>query len=158
MTRINLSQLPERFAKKILKQIATEPVNKEKLQEPKKAKYNNKKVYFDGIYFDSIVESRRYRDLKLLERAGEIRNLKVQPKYELQEKFKSKEKKHYAITYTPDFEYEEKRILGWIKVAEDVKGWDKKKEKFITTDTFKLKEKLFRYKYPEIDFRIVRGD
>ena len=34
-------------------------------------KYNNKKVVLNGITFDSQKEARRYRDLSLLERAGE---------------------------------------------------------------------------------------
>ena len=45
-----------------------------------KRKYHNKKVTIDGITFDSKKEARRYQELKLLERAGEIQNLELQKK------------------------------------------------------------------------------
>lgn len=38
-------------------------------------KYHNRKTVIDGITFDSAKEARRYMELKLLERAGEISNL-----------------------------------------------------------------------------------
>ena len=41
-------------------------------------KYKNKKVVLNGITFDSQKEARRYRDLSLLERAGEIKSLELQ--------------------------------------------------------------------------------
>ena len=44
-------------------------------------KYHNKKIIYNGIKFDSIKEKNRYIELKLLERAGLIKNLKLQ--YEL---------------------------------------------------------------------------
>lgn len=42
------------------------------------AKYKNKKITLDGITFDSRKEANRYRELKLLERAGEIHTLELQ--------------------------------------------------------------------------------
>lgn len=47
----------------------------------KSNKYNNTKVTVDGESFDSKKEARRYCELKLLERAGEIINLERQVKY-----------------------------------------------------------------------------
>lgn len=44
-------------------------------------KYHNKKVNVDGIVFDSVHEAKRYRELKLLEKAGAIQNLKRQVEY-----------------------------------------------------------------------------
>ena len=41
------------------------------------SKYHNKKVIYNGITFDSIKEKNRYIELKLLERAGLIKNLKL---------------------------------------------------------------------------------
>ena len=35
----------------------------------------------DGVTFDSLKEARRYCDLKILERKGEIQNLELQPKF-----------------------------------------------------------------------------
>lgn len=47
-----------------------------------KGRYGNvNKIEEDGIRFDSKREYLRYKDLQLLERAGEIRNLKVHPVY-----------------------------------------------------------------------------
>ena len=39
-------------------------------------KYKNKKVSVDGIEFDSKLEANRYCELKLLQRANEIKNLR----------------------------------------------------------------------------------
>lgn len=46
-------------------------------------KYNAKKAEIDGITFDSKKEARRYAELKLLLRGGEIRDLRLQVEYEL---------------------------------------------------------------------------
>ena len=107
-------------------------------------KYYNKKVIIDGIRFDSQKEGNRYKELKLLERAGEISNLELQPKFVLQEGFKKNGKTYRKIEYIADFMYEEKGQV----VVEDSKG--------IETDVFKLKHKLFEYKYPELELRIMK--
>lgn len=44
-------------------------------------KYRNKPTLVDNILFDSIAEAKRYTELKLLELAGQIRDLKLQPKF-----------------------------------------------------------------------------
>lgn len=46
-------------------------------------KYHNKKIEIDGKIFDSRKEARRYRELKILERAGEIYDLQTQVKFVL---------------------------------------------------------------------------
>ena len=46
-------------------------------------KYHNKKITVDGETFDSKREYNRYRELVLLERAGEISNLRRQVKFVL---------------------------------------------------------------------------
>lgn len=48
-----------------------------------KPKYKNKKVEVDGVLFDSKKEARRYTELKLLEKAGKIRELELQKVFEL---------------------------------------------------------------------------
>ena len=48
-------------------------------------KYRNKKVQVDMYVFDSIRESQRYKELKLLERAEKIKELKLQPRFLLQD-------------------------------------------------------------------------
>ena len=51
-------------------------------------KYRNKKTQVNMYVFDSIAESKRYKELALLQRAGEIQNLELQPRFLLQESFK----------------------------------------------------------------------
>lgn len=46
-------------------------------------KYGADKVVVDGIRFDSKREARRYQDLFLLLKAGEISDLRMQVKYQL---------------------------------------------------------------------------
>ena len=110
-----------------------------------RTKYNSKAVTLDGERFDSTGESRRWRELKLLERARKIRNLERQVAYELQPKYKAESGKTIrAIKYVADFRYEEDGVL----VVEDFKG--------MPTDVFKLKAKMFGYVYPDIELRITR--
>lgn len=73
-------------------------------------KYHNCKVMVDGIKFDSKAEARRYAELKLMEDTGHIKELKLQPKFELQPKYKNnKGETIRAITYKADFSYIETR-------------------------------------------------
>ena len=46
-------------------------------------KYNNRKIIVDGITFDSKKEALRFKELKMLEKAGIISNLQRQVKYTL---------------------------------------------------------------------------
>ena len=57
-------------------------------------------------------ESRRYKELKLLERAGEISNLKLQPRFLLQDSFKKNGKTYRKIEYVADFMYCQSRQNG----------------------------------------------
>lgn len=100
-------------------------------------KYHNKKVIYNGIKFDSEKEKNYYIYLKLLEKAGKIRNLKLQVSYELQPSFKLDGKTIRAITYIADFVYYDNNINQTIIV--DVKG--------MRTEVYKIKKKLFEYKY-----------
>ena len=83
-------------------------------------KYNNKKVVLNGITFDSQKEARRYRDLSLLERAGEIKSLELQKAFILAEpvKFESEPRCKPAVKYVADLVYGENGQL----VVEDVKS------------------------------------
>lgn len=108
------------------------------------SKYKNKKIQVDMYVFDSIAESRRYKELKLLERAGEITDLKLQPKFLLQESFKKNGKTFRKIEYIADFQY----IENGKTIVEDVKG--------MQTEAFKIKHKLFEKKYPDLELRIIK--
>lgn len=94
-------------------------------------KYKNIPTEVDGIKFASKAEARRYADLKLLERAGEICFLKLQPRYPL-----TVEGLH-VCTYVGDFEYVETKT-GRV-VTEDKKG--------VKTPAFVIKAKLFHALY-----------
>lgn len=108
-------------------------------------KYGNIKTIIDGIKFDSKAEAERYCELKLLEKAGVIKNLKIQPRFILQHSFKHKGKTIRAITYVADFQYTE----NGKEIVEDVKG--------VKTAVFKIKEKMFLNIYDGIyELRIVR--
>ncbi len=108
------------------------------------SKYGNKKVQIDRYVFDSQLEGRRYRELALLERAGEIKNLRLQVPFLLQESFKKNGKTYRKIEYIADFVYEEKGQT----IVEDTKG--------MKTDVFKLKQKLFEYKYPNLTIKEIK--
>lgn len=106
-------------------------------------KYRNRKVVIDNHRFDSELEAKRYCQLKLLQRAKQISNLRLQVPFLLQEGFKKNGKTYRKIEYIADFVYEEKGQT----VVEDTKG--------ICTDVFKIKQKLFECKYPELSLRII---
>jgi len=52
----------------------------DKLAAPK-SKYGAKPMVVGGIRFDSTKEARRYSELRLLEKAGQIAGLETQPKF-----------------------------------------------------------------------------
>lgn len=111
-------------------------------------KYHNTKTVADGIKFDSKLEAERYTQLKILERAGVIRDLELHPEYELIPLFRKNGRTWRRAVYKADFRYilceDDKTII------EDVKG-----STAMITDVFRLKQKLFEYLYPELAISIV---
>ncbi len=87
-------------------------------------KYRAIKTVVDNITFDSKKEARRYGELKLLFKAGQIRNLEIQPEFD----FSIEGKK--IFTYRADFAYFENQD----RVIEDCKGFK--------TPVYRLKKKL----------------
>lgn len=89
-----------------------------------RSKYGSKKVVVDGITFDSRKEARRYSELLLLERAGAIRGLQRQVKFELipSQRIAGKVVER-ACTYIADFTFQEKTGNEWKTVVEDTKGF-----------------------------------
>lgn len=115
-----------------------------RLAASKRHKYNAQKTKVDGITFDSKLEARRYRQLLLLEQAGHISNLELQPKFELQPGFTDAAGKwQRPVEYQADFGYNEYGN----PVIEEVKGFQ--------TAVWKLKKKLFLYRYPDKELRIL---
>jgi hypothetical protein len=108
-------------------------------------KYRARKVTLDGHTFDSKGEANRYAELRLMERAGAITDLELQPKFVLLDAFTDNEgKRHRAITYRADFRY----IEDGRTIVEDFKGFE--------TAEFKLKRKMFLKRYPDLVFRLTR--
>lgn len=90
-------------------------------------------------------EAKRCGELHLLQRAGEISDLVIEPTYELHVGGEPiKMRNGHKAKYRPDFVYSE----GGRAVAEDVKG-------FIVRD-FPLRAALFRVCYPDIELRVVK--
>jgi len=109
-------------------------------------KYRNQETVVDGIKFQSKKEANRYCELKLLEKAKEIEELKLQPKFVLQEGFKKDGVTYRPITYIADFSYIYKSRI----VVEDVKS------EATITPVFKLKQKLFEYNYPYMKLELIK--
>lgn len=115
-------------------------------------KYHNRKVTVDGITFDSQKEAVRFQELRLLERAGAISELRRQVKYilipaqreESSETFKKGSKKgllkpgrviEQECSYIADFVY----FQDGKTVVEDAKG--------VRTPEYKIKRKLMLLNY-----------
>lgn len=103
-------------------------------------KYRNKKTKVDGILFDSKREAARYMELKMLEKAGVIQSLKLQPSFDLLPKTLWESKTLRKIVYRADFSY----TMDNIHIVEDVKG--------VKTAVYKLKRHMFLLKYPQYKF------
>lgn len=103
-----------------------------------KSKYSARKTVVDGINFDSAKEARRYSELRLLERAGEIFELQMQVKFTLI----PKQEGERPVFYIADFVYTEK---DGTRIVEDVKGF--------RTKEYIIKRKLFKLNYPGYMFR-----
>ena len=96
------------------------------------SKYHNIKTLVDGRMFSSKAEAARYRELRLMEKAGQIADLVCQPPYPCYIGDK------LICTYIADFKYTtfpNQPDLGR-EVVEDVKG--------MKTPTYNLKKKLVR--------------
>lgn len=95
----------------------------------RKNKYNAAKTTIDGIEFASKREAKRYSDLKLLQRAGEISNLELQPSFPITINGQK------VCTYKADFQYMTPNGM----IVEDVKGFK--------TPAYRLKKKLVEAVY-----------
>lgn len=105
------------------------------------SKYHNVIAYVDGQKFDSHKEARRFMELKLMEKAGEIVNLQRQVKYELIPKQTSDKAKRVImpVNYYADFVYDIPHGDIMERVVEDVKG--------VKTPEFIIKAKLMLWRY-----------
>jgi hypothetical protein len=97
-------------------------------------KYHNKKTTIDGVTFDSRREAERYQELKLLERAGLIKQIELQPVFNLI----VKTGKSVGV-YRADFRYYDTVTGKWI--IEDVKA------KITKTPVYRLKKRIVEEVY-----------
>lgn len=104
---------------------------------PGASKFHAKKTTVDGIVFDSKREASRYQELKLLERAGVIKDLQRQVRYELIPAFDVDGKHYRPTSYVADFVYTDTKTGE--EVVEDCKGY--------RTDIYRLKAKMFAHKF-----------
>lgn len=139
----------------------------EKAEVKKMGKIKHKRTEVDEIVFDSKMESDYYIHLKELKAKGIVKDFSLQPEYILQEKFiivdgqviegshpefdkikrKTKAITVQAIKYISDFLVE--YVDGHIETV-DTKGQE--------TADFKIKKKMFMYKYPHLQLRIIIFD
>jgi len=97
------------------------------------SKFNNVKVEIDGHTFDSVKEKEFYGSLKLKKKAGLIKDFKIQVQYDI------KVNNIHIAYYYLDFLIENND--GSFEYV-DIKGKDKKTNKFIKTGVFALKKRL----------------
>ena len=107
-----------------------------------KSKYKNKPVTVDNIRFASQHEAQRYKELCLLQKAGKIKNLRLQVPYELipahYELVDGKKKCiERAVKYVADFVYRDTETGE--TVVEDTKG--------VRTKEYILKRKMMLHTY-----------
>lgn len=116
-------------------------------------KYHNRKCTVTlpesgkQITFDSEKEARRFGELRMRRQFGDIRDLRLQVNFTLQEGFTTAEgEKVRPIVYRADFTYQELTPSGWRTVVEDVKG--------VRTKEYSMKRKMMLEKFG-VDIREV---
>ncbi|MBQ3557850.1 MAG: DUF1064 domain-containing protein [Oscillospiraceae bacterium] len=149
----DIARLGPRAQKQLLQKLGAQ-------QRQRQSKYNNEPTTVNGIKFDSRKEARRYEELMVMQRAGEIKNLRLQAQYTLQESFITPEGTRIrAIKYVADFAYDRRNKpsrnqpdlnepIYWTHVVEDVKSRATK------TPQYEIKKKLMYEKF-RIEIREV---
>ena len=99
-------------------------------------KYNAVRTWNGGHWFASKREARRYTELLLLQAAGEIRDIELQPTYPLLTPTPDGSPVT-AATYIADFRYVD--LVSGKTVVEDVKG--------VRTQVYKLKKRWIEAQY-----------
>ena len=165
---IDVKDLPPAYQAQALRKWAEQERKKERGAIPSPAadappaanKYHNKpteRVTASGavLRFDSQKEARRYDELAALERAGQIRDLRMQVDFTLQEAYTDTEGRRVrAIRYKADFTYMKQSFVDrdgewqWALVVEDVKSRATRTKEYI------LKRKLMKERF-NIDIQEV---
>lgn len=161
MDRISVSDYRDLLRQKPRKRQKTAIVGDGLLVDVKKeakSKYGNRRCEYEGLKFASELERDRYIYLKACQLRGEIKNLRMQVRYDLfpdeyedvvihlKTKEKIVKKRTYTgVFYTADFVYEN----GGKEVVEDTKG----SMKAVSRD-FELRMKMMHY-LKGIDLKVV---
>ena len=129
---ISLGELPEWAQQQVLQKYG-------KMQQEKRQKYGAEKQNVGSIRFDSKKEARRFGELRIMRRSGQIEDLRVHPQFTLQEAYTTEDGERIrAIRYEADFSYR----IGGVAVVEDVKSEATRKDK-----TYRMKRKLMQERY-----------
>ena len=110
----------------------------------KESKYHSSKVQVGGLVFDSKREAARWQELKLLEKAGEIRELKRQVRFRLiPSQYLPSGRRERPVDYIADFTYRHRvrseEMDEWAVVVEDTKG--------LKTKDYIIKRKLMYQRF-----------
>lgn len=144
MTVRSIKDLPPHIQKQVMDKLSAEKSGNRKLSDvPKEkekiSKYRSQKTEINGIVFDSKKEAKRYEELLLLLKSGEIKDLRLQVEFTLQEAYTTYTGQRVrAIRYKADFSYIDK---DGQRVVEDVKS------KVTKTQVYAVKKKLLIEKY-----------
>lgn len=113
-------------------------------------KYRSKKTCINGITFASKLEAERYTQLRMMARAGVIRDLVLQPEFQIFRGYMDAETgvKIKSRYYVADFQYTD--VEAHKVIVEDTKG--------IETDVFRLKWDYVRSEYPQFEFRKLKRE
>ena len=109
-----------------------------------KNKYGAQKTEYKGIVYDSKWVAERAYQLDMFQRSGHIKDLQRQVRFILQEDYvNNKGEKIRPISYIADFVYTGKNGQ---KYVEDTKS------PATRTAEYRIKKKIFEYKYPDYIF------
>ncbi|MDN0033292.1 DUF1064 domain-containing protein [Oscillibacter valericigenes] len=119
------------------------------------SKYHAQRVDTGHLHFDSKKEARRFDSLALMEQAGEIKDLRLQVDFTLQEAYTTTDGQRVrAIRYRADFTYLRRTkpdVTGqvyWLLIVEDVKSRGTRTKEYL------IKRKMMADKFG-IDIREV---
>lgn len=105
---------------------------------PSRNKYGAKRTELDGITLDSRKEAKRYAELKILERAGEITDLAVHPEFNLMVNGTKVGRIKMDFTYV--------MLPSGHRMVEEVKSSGTRKER-----SYRFRMKVFKACFPDIN-------
>lgn len=103
-------------------------------------KFRAVRTEVDGLSFPSRAEARRYSELRLLEKAGEIRDLELHPRFPLEVIRPSSGEVIQVGSFTPDSRYVD--VRSGLRVIEDVKS-----APTAAGEAYRLRKRIFEALY-----------